>query len=54
MNDASGQLSVKGQEHWTTKGPAKLFMWEKRAPGGPEEGHDPVRARLVDGVAADL
>src|SRR5215467_14809193 len=38
MNDASGQLSVKGQEHWTTKGPAKLFMWEKRAPGGPKRG----------------
>src|SRR5690242_6960312 len=42
MNDASGQLSVKGQvkgeEHWTTKGPAKLFMWEKRAPGGPKKG----------------
>ena len=38
MNDASGQLSVKGQEHWTNKGPAKLFMWEKRAPGGPKKG----------------
>jgi pimeloyl-ACP methyl ester carboxylesterase len=38
MNDASGQLSVKGQEHWTTKGPAKLFLWEKRAPGGPKKG----------------
>src|SRR5436190_14349185 len=38
MNDASAQHSVKGQEHWTTKGPAKLFMWEKRAPGGPKKG----------------
>src|SRR6266581_6066288 len=38
MNDASGQLSVKGQEHWTTKGPAKLFLWEKRSPGGPKKG----------------
>src|ERR1700752_2724854 len=38
MNDASAQVSVKGQEHWTTKGPAKLFLWEKRAPGGPKNG----------------
>src|SRR5882757_2812385 len=38
MNDASAQHSVKGQEHWTTKGPAKLFLWEKRAPGGPKKG----------------
>jgi pimeloyl-ACP methyl ester carboxylesterase len=38
MNDASGQPSIKGQEHWTNKGPAKLFMWEKRAPGGPKKG----------------
>ena len=38
MNDASSQHSVKGQEHWTTKGPAKLFLWEKRAPGGPKQG----------------
>ena len=38
MNDASGQPAIKGQEHWTTKGPAKLFMWEKRAPGGPKKG----------------
>ncbi len=37
MNDASG-TSIKGQEHWTTKGPAKLFLWEKRAPGGPKKG----------------
>ena len=38
MNDVSAQHSVKGQEHWTTKGPAKLFLWEKRAPGGPKSG----------------
>jgi pimeloyl-ACP methyl ester carboxylesterase len=37
MNNASG-TSIKGQEHWTTKGPAKLFLWEKRAPGGPKNG----------------
>ena len=29
---------IKGQEHWTNKGPAKLFLWEKRAPGGPKNG----------------
>ena len=29
MNDASGTSSIKGQEHWTTKGDVKLFMWEK-------------------------
>jgi pimeloyl-ACP methyl ester carboxylesterase len=42
MNDASAQAfggrAVKGQEHWTTKGPAKLFLWEKRAPGGAKNG----------------
>jgi pimeloyl-ACP methyl ester carboxylesterase len=38
MNDVSAQPSVKGQEHWTTKGPAKLFLWEKRAPGGAKNG----------------
>ena len=38
MNDASGTSSIKGQEHWTTKGPAKLFLWEKRAPGGAKNG----------------
>ena len=30
--------AIKGQEHWTNKGPAKLFLWEKRAPGGPKNG----------------
>jgi len=29
---------LKGQEHWTKKGDAKLFLWEKRAPGGPKNG----------------
>src|SRR5215475_11154736 len=39
MNDvAAAQHSIKGQEHWTTKGPAKLFLWEKRAPGGAKNG----------------
>ena len=31
------QQAVPGQEHWTTKGDVKLFLWEKRAvtPGAP-------------------
>ncbi|MEW6450096.1 MAG: alpha/beta fold hydrolase [Pseudomonadota bacterium] len=29
---------LKGQEHWTKKGDANLFLWEKRAPGGPKNG----------------
>ena len=29
---------IKGQEHWTKKGDANLFLWEKRAPGGPKNG----------------
>src|SRR6185437_16697781 len=42
MNDASGQTyggrNIKGQEHWTKKGDANLFLWEKRAPGGAKNG----------------
>jgi len=38
MNDASGATGIKGQEHWANKGDAKLFLWEKRAPGGPKNG----------------
>src|SRR5262245_32812734 len=42
MNDASGQAfggrKIKGQEHWTKKGDANLFLWEKRAPGGAKNG----------------
>lgn len=31
--------AVQGQEHWTTKpGDVRLFLWEKRAPGGPAAG----------------
>jgi pimeloyl-ACP methyl ester carboxylesterase len=29
---------IQGQEHWTSKGDAKLFLWEKRAPGGAKNG----------------
>ena len=33
MNDASVEnIHIQGQEHWTKKGDAKLFLWEKRAP----------------------
>src|SRR3974390_2944836 len=32
MNGPSDQ--IKGQEHWTSKGPVKLFLWEKFA-GSP-------------------
>ncbi len=40
MNDVSvaGKGQIKGQEHWTKKGDVKLFLWEKRAPGGPKNG----------------
>jgi pimeloyl-ACP methyl ester carboxylesterase len=40
MNDVSvaGTGQIKGQEHWTKKGDVKLFLWEKRAPGGPKNG----------------
>ena len=29
---------IRGQEHWTDKGAAKLFLWEKRSPGGAPNG----------------
>jgi pimeloyl-ACP methyl ester carboxylesterase len=29
---------IRGEEHWTNKGAAKLFLWEKRAPGGAKNG----------------
>lgn len=40
MNDTTraAELNVIGQEHWTRKGDAKLFLWEKVA-------GDPARAR---------
>src|SRR5262249_46826836 len=45
MNDVGGpsgqgssQGSIKGQEHWTKKGAANRFLWEKRAPGGAKNG----------------
>jgi pimeloyl-ACP methyl ester carboxylesterase len=38
MNDVNAAVEIKGQEHWTKKGDVKLFLWEKRAPGGPKNG----------------
>ena len=38
MNDVGSNVAIKGQEHWTRKGDANLFLWEKRAPGGAKNG----------------
>ncbi len=38
MNDVRSNVAIKGQEHWTKKGDVNLFLWEKRAPGGPNNG----------------
>jgi pimeloyl-ACP methyl ester carboxylesterase len=40
MNDVavSRHEQIKGQEHWTKKGDVRLFLWEKRAPGGAKNG----------------
>ncbi len=33
------EVPVRGQEHWTTKGPVRLFLWEKpAAAAGPSLG----------------
>jgi pimeloyl-ACP methyl ester carboxylesterase len=32
------QAPVTGQEHWTTKGDVRLFLWEKRAVASPKRG----------------
>ena len=46
---------ITGKQHWTRKGDVRLFLWQKNA-GAPsrQTRHHPVRARLVDGLAADL
>ncbi len=31
-------IQIQGQEHWTNKDDAKLFLWEKRAPGRADNG----------------
>jgi pimeloyl-ACP methyl ester carboxylesterase len=36
--DQTVTAPIQGQEHWTHKGDAKLFLWEKRAPGGAPNG----------------
>ena len=38
MNDVRSNAAIKGQEHWTKKDDVNLFLWEKRAPGGPKNG----------------
>jgi pimeloyl-ACP methyl ester carboxylesterase len=38
MNDVNAAVEIKGQEHWTKKGDVRLFLWEKRAPGGGKNG----------------
>jgi pimeloyl-ACP methyl ester carboxylesterase len=30
-----GEYSMRGTEHWTTKGDVRLFLWRKAAPGVP-------------------
>ena len=48
--------AIRGEEHWTDKGAdVRLFMWEKYA-GDPTSPirHDPVRARLLDGIDSDI
>lgn len=40
MNDAPTAASIKGEEHWTKKGDAKLFLWEKSA-------GDPAKAKGI-------
>jgi pimeloyl-ACP methyl ester carboxylesterase len=42
MNDVQSRAyakgSIEGHEHWANKGDVRLFLWEKRAPGGPKNG----------------
>jgi pimeloyl-ACP methyl ester carboxylesterase len=37
MNKPIANIHVPGEEHWTTKGDVKLFLWEKRSLGGGEK-----------------
>ena len=54
MTRMVAEPAVTGREHWTTKGPVRLFLWERRR-GRPDAArHHPLRARLVDGLAADV
>ena len=47
--------TISGQEHWTTQRRREAFpLGEMRRRSGQGQGHRAVRARLVDGLAADL
>jgi putative ABC transport system substrate-binding protein len=49
--NAMGNLSVEGEDHWTTKdGGVLLFLWGEYRPPGQERGRHPVRARVLDGL----
>ena len=41
MNDTTTTAPIKGQEHWTNKGDAKLFLWNKYA-GDPARSQGTV------------
>jgi len=38
MNKPLSNIHVQGEEHWTKKGDARLFMWEKRSVGAEKAG----------------
>ena len=61
MHDAQHRTTaptpVTGVEHWTTRRPdgdVRLFLWEKFVGIAGRQARGAVRARLVDGVAADV
>ena len=37
MNQHGAHAAISGQEHWTQKGDARLFLWEKRAVPNPNK-----------------
>ena len=51
---AAATAPVTGVEHWTRKGDVRLFLWEKFVGVARRQAGGAVRARLVDGVAADV
>jgi hypothetical protein len=45
------KIAIKGGDHWTSKGGnVKLFCLKVRRRSRQKHRHDPVRARLVDGL----
>jgi pimeloyl-ACP methyl ester carboxylesterase len=38
MNKPLSNVHVQGEEHWTTKGDVRLFLWEKRSVGAEKAG----------------